>query len=114
MYCKNCGQEIDEKAVICPHCGVAVKEDVNENDVKKSTNWFGVVGFVTSLISLFCGLEAGIVVAIIGLIFSSIGLGIRRKHSLNGFAVAGLVICIVVILLLACAITYADMGDYLY
>ena len=22
-YCKNCGQSIDDKAVICPHCGVA-------------------------------------------------------------------------------------------
>ena len=23
MYCKNCAKEIDEKAVICPHCGVS-------------------------------------------------------------------------------------------
>ncbi len=23
VFCKNCGKEIDEKAVICPHCGVA-------------------------------------------------------------------------------------------
>ncbi len=22
MYCKNCAKEIDDKAVICPHCGV--------------------------------------------------------------------------------------------
>lgn len=22
-YCKNCGKMIDDKAVICPHCGVA-------------------------------------------------------------------------------------------
>ena len=22
MYCKHCGKEIDDKAVICPHCGV--------------------------------------------------------------------------------------------
>ena len=22
MYCKNCGREIDDKAVICPKCGV--------------------------------------------------------------------------------------------
>lgn len=26
MYCKNCGQQIDDKAVICVHCGVSVKE----------------------------------------------------------------------------------------
>jgi uncharacterized membrane protein YvbJ len=23
MFCKNCGQEIDDQAVVCPHCGVA-------------------------------------------------------------------------------------------
>ncbi len=23
VFCKNCGKEIDEKAIICPHCGVA-------------------------------------------------------------------------------------------
>ena len=23
MYCSNCGKEIDDKAVICVHCGVA-------------------------------------------------------------------------------------------
>lgn len=23
MYCHNCGKEIDDKAVICTHCGVA-------------------------------------------------------------------------------------------
>ena len=22
MYCRNCGQSVDEKAVACPHCGV--------------------------------------------------------------------------------------------
>ncbi|WP_077609520.1 zinc-ribbon domain-containing protein [Clostridium sp. Marseille-P2415] len=23
MYCKNCAKEIDDKAAICPHCGVS-------------------------------------------------------------------------------------------
>ena len=26
MYCKNCGQQIDDKAVVCIHCGVATKD----------------------------------------------------------------------------------------
>ena len=26
MFCKNCGQEIDDKAVVCPHCGVAQRD----------------------------------------------------------------------------------------
>ena len=24
MYCKNCGQQIDDLAAVCVHCGVAV------------------------------------------------------------------------------------------
>lgn len=32
-FCKNCGQEIDDKAVICPKCGVAqeTKPEVVDN-----------------------------------------------------------------------------------
>ena len=26
MFCKNCGKEIDDKAVVCPNCGVATSE----------------------------------------------------------------------------------------
>lgn len=26
MYCRNCGKEIDDKAVVCIHCGVATKD----------------------------------------------------------------------------------------
>lgn len=26
MYCKNCGQQIDDKAAVCIHCGVATKD----------------------------------------------------------------------------------------
>lgn len=27
MFCTNCGKEIDDKAVVCIGCGVAVKKD---------------------------------------------------------------------------------------
>lgn len=26
MYCRNCGKEIDDKAVVCIHCGVATHD----------------------------------------------------------------------------------------
>ncbi len=35
MYCENCGKEIDEKAVICPHCGVLIKKDLLEKTKKQ-------------------------------------------------------------------------------
>lgn len=28
MFCKNCGKEIAEKAVICVHCGVATNDSL--------------------------------------------------------------------------------------
>ena len=33
MYCKNCGQQIDDKAAVCIHCGVATKDP--EQQVKQ-------------------------------------------------------------------------------
>lgn len=27
MYCKNCGKQIDDRAVICPHCGVPAETE---------------------------------------------------------------------------------------
>ena len=27
-FCKNCGKEIDDNAVVCPHCGVIQKEEL--------------------------------------------------------------------------------------
>ena len=41
MYCTNCGKEIDDKAVVCIHCGVAI------NDSSSSKK------FVTSLLLCF-------------------------------------------------------------
>lgn len=32
MICKNCGKEIDDKAVICVHCGCLTTDN---KDVKK-------------------------------------------------------------------------------
>ena len=30
MHCKNCGKEIDDNAVVCPHCGVQQKRVASE------------------------------------------------------------------------------------
>lgn len=33
MFCKNCGKQIDDKAIICPNCGVTTDNYVNANPV---------------------------------------------------------------------------------
>lgn len=37
-FCSHCGKEIDEQAVICPHCGCQVKAFEQPNIVINNTN----------------------------------------------------------------------------
>ena len=49
-YCKNCGVQIDDKAVICPKCGVSqeTKPDVVDNG---GFGW-GLLGFCIPVVGL--------------------------------------------------------------
>lgn len=38
MYCKNCGQQIDDKAAVCIHCGVATREPQAQQPVINVVN----------------------------------------------------------------------------
>lgn len=51
MYCKNCGEQIDDKAVICPSCGVAQ----TQLKVAQSDNGgflWGLLGFFIPIVGL--------------------------------------------------------------
>ena len=80
MFCKNCGSNIDDNAVVCPRCGVQVGE------VKPKTeegNTIAIAGFVLAFF-----------IPIAGLICSIIGRK-RAKNSgapYGGFALAGIII----------------------
>ena len=82
MFCKNCGQEIDDKASICVHCGVAV-EKKSENS---ETNVLAIVGFILSFFIALAGLICSI-------------LGYKRAPEFGGkgksLALAGIIISIV-------------------
>ncbi len=39
MFCKNCGKEIDDKAAVCVHCGVAIKNVKAKKPIIKKW-WF--------------------------------------------------------------------------
>ena len=85
MFCKNCGKEIDDKAAVCVHCGVAVT-----NETSSRTNTLAIVGFVLSFLVPIAGLvcsilarrkcresgEGGKGLARAGIIISSVELGI--------------------------------------
>lgn len=96
MFCKNCGKEIDDKAAVCPNCGVAVAAIQTEE--KKPVNGLGIAGFVLSLLSLWLGVYLCIA-PIVALVLSAIGIAKKNKHSLNGLAIAGLVISIIALVI---------------
>ena len=74
MFCKHCGKELNDQAVICPHCGVQVGNFINPNqdntnNGNKSDNILAIVGFVFAFL-----------VPIVGLICSILGY----KQAKNG------------------------------
>ena len=97
MFCKNCGKEIDDKAVVCPHCGIA-QQDIAVDGKKKPVNGLGIAGFVISLLSMWLGLYFCIA-SILGLVLSAIGYAKREKYSVNGLALAGLIISIITLVI---------------
>ena len=68
-------------------------------DNKKKINGTGLTGFILSLCSIFI---FGIILSILGIVFSSIGLATFKKDTQRGrgFAIAGLVISIVALFIL--------------
>ena len=51
MYCKNCGNEIDDKAVICPNCGVATDNNLSSSNDTGSIGW-GILGCCIPVVGL--------------------------------------------------------------
>ena len=87
MFCKNCGTEIIDNAVICPHCGVQVANigaAANiSNACKDTSNPIAIVGFVLSFF-----------ICLAGLICSIVGYRKAKNEGLDnqGLALAGIII----------------------
>ena len=94
MFCNNFGKEIDNRAAICPHCGVPV-QNKGEKPRNKAGQGLCIAGFVVSLLSLwlcmyFC------IVSVVAVVLSAVGMSIAKKNGdPRGLGIAGLVIGIV-------------------
>lgn len=109
MFCKNCGKEIDDKAVICIHCGVAVQPltAVRETEEKKM-NVFGIVGFILSIVAFFLSFYC--VVPVCAVVFSAIGMTKRKNcTSANKLTLAGLILSIIALVLDVFMLVYGQM-----
>ena len=84
MFCKNCGSQIDDSAVVCPHCGASTGSFTGGGvSTTNENNTMAIVGFILSFF-----------VAIAGLICSIIGL--KRAPQFGGkgkgMAIAGIIL----------------------
>ena len=87
-YCKTCGAELVDEAVVCPKCGVAT----SEIQAPLKSNPMAITGFVLSLVAMFINLWA--IPAILGLVMSIVGLVQIKKGGFKnrGLAIAGIVL----------------------
>ena len=65
-YCKNCGKEIDDKAYVCPYCGVKCS---SENDQPAKTAPMAIAALVMGILSL-ASFYGGILFSILALVFA--------------------------------------------
>lgn len=108
MFCKNCGSQINDEAVVCPHCGVATEKmpaAAATAAPANKTNVLAIVGFVLSFFSTIIGLVCSIIgykqantpeyngngkgLALAGIIISSIEIGIAFIAIICVFAGVG-------------------------
>ena len=97
-FCTNCGNELDDRAIMCPKCGIALTQTV-ANSGQTQSNGMAIAGFVLSFfIPLF-----------------SI-LGLKRSKETNtgkGLSTAGIIIsCItMVITIIMGIISFSAVSD---
>ena len=101
-FCTNCGNELDDRAIMCQKCGVALTQTTNASN-GSSSNGMAIAGFILSFF-----------IPLLGLIFSIIGLK-RSKETNNGkgLSTAGIIIsCItMVITLIMGIISFSVVSD---
>lgn len=87
MFCKHCGKEINDSAVICPNCGVATDNYtavVKPADSSQKFNGFALAGMICAIVGLVGGNYIFCIPSIVGLILSIVGM-VKVKEYNSGF-----------------------------
>ena len=99
MFCRNCGHQLDDRAVICTQCGILVGDlNLGVSAPKKNDeriNGYGIASFAVSLASIWLGMFFAIA-SLAGLGLGITAFVLRSKYNkANGLALAGFIIGIV-------------------
>lgn len=137
MFCTKCGTEVPNEYSYCSNCGAELTKETDIPQVNNiiepqqrqtvntamplqyqsydaqqqsqgvKFNGMSIAGFILSLCAFITD-EAGILCAILGLVFSIIGLTSKNqiKSRGKGFAIAGIAISGVYFLMILCALLF--------
>ena len=110
MFCKNCGSQIDDKAVACPHCGVATDNFYIHRGMAPAYNDAPSGGFA-ALCFFF---------PVIGLILYVLWHDTMplRARSCGKGAIAGVIVAVVLVIILVVLMVVIELtmepGMYFY
>lgn len=116
--CSKCGTMVSDDCTFCPSCGAFMETTAQgygnaQNDSpaqgpqyvvvqapqapQKPMNGVGLAGMIIGILSyIFCWIPVfDFILGLVGVILSGVGLSRKERFRLNGFAVAGLVLSII-------------------
>lgn len=105
MFCKKCGEEINNEAVVCPKCGCSTKQEDSDQKFRESKTGMGVL----------MGLFLGIIGLIIGIVIYPEGT-VARKTFIKAWLTTFL-ICFAIGIILGIVIVAgasATISNYYY
>ncbi len=60
-YCKHCGNQLEDDAVVCSQCGTPVNEQSAEKEVVNESSTLGILAIVFGAMGGWLGLILGII-----------------------------------------------------
>ena len=96
MFCKHCGHEVNDNALICPNCGIATDNYTAVSKpvtAQQKTNGFALAGMICVIVGLVGGDYLFCLPSIVGLILSIVGMvKVKEYGTGSGYALTGIII----------------------